>query len=75
MKEKKITLYSKQEGRKPKSNEKVCKRYVLYILKSCEFETEIIEFRNFKHTLIINFLIFEREVIRRFFKIPAYWVF
>jgi len=41
-----------------------------------EYETDIIEFRHFEHTIINKFfLVFEREVIRRFFKIPVYWVF
>ena len=75
---KKITFVF-QTGRKKKlkSNEKFAKdMFYTYFNFSEEFETEIIEFRNFKHTPINKFfLIFEREVIRRFFKIPAYWVF
>ena len=47
--------------------------FYTYFNFSEEFETEIIEFRNFKHTPINKFfLIFEREVIRRFFKIPQH---
>jgi glycosyltransferase involved in cell wall biosynthesis len=77
-KNKKVTFVY-QTGRARKLDSKIAyakDMFYTYFNFADEFDTEIIEFRNFELTLINRFfLVFEREVIRRFFKIPAYWVF
>lgn len=77
-KNKKVTFVY-QNGRASKLDSKnsyAKDMFYTYFNFTDEFDTEIIEFRNFEHTLVNKFfLVFEREVVRRFFKIPAYWVF
>jgi len=79
-KNKKITFVY-QTGRASKLDSKTSyakEMFYTYFNFTDEFDTEIIEFTNFgtERTLINRFfLVFEREVIRRFFKIPVYWSF